>query len=136
MLSKQVTGYPGKGEKSYRSGNNPRRDSVAGEVNMIVSIRNRHAHSPKSLEHHARKRIAFTLDRFAKHIRSVSLRFESSANGGADKQCTVEATGQFRRAVATAGADNYYAAANRALQALERIVGKSLERQHTHAAAQ
>jgi ribosome-associated translation inhibitor RaiA len=97
---------------------------------MNVSIRNRHGRSTKTLEHHARKRVAFTLDRFSNHIRSVSLRFEAPASGGSDKQCTVEATGRFRHAIATAAADNYFAATNRALQALERIVGKSLDRQH------
>ncbi|HEY5958467.1 MAG TPA: HPF/RaiA family ribosome-associated protein [Polyangiaceae bacterium] len=97
---------------------------------MIVSIRNRHGRSTKTLEKHARRRVAFALDRFSNHIQSVSLRFEAPASGGADKQCTAEATGQFRHAIATAAGENYFAATNRALQALERIVGKSLDRQH------
>ena len=98
---------------------------------MIVSIRNRHGRKSKALESHARKRVAFTLDRFAGRIRSVSLRFEDAAKGGLEKRCTVEAVGQFGPAVATASGENYFAAANRALQTLERVVSKSLERQHS-----
>lgn len=97
---------------------------------MIVSIRNRHGRKSKALESHARKRVAFALDRFAERIRNVSLRFEDAAKGGLDKRCTVEVTGQFAPAVATASGENYFAAANRALHTLERVVSRTIERQH------
>jgi ribosome-associated translation inhibitor RaiA len=97
---------------------------------MIVSIRNRHGRKSKALETHTRKRIAFALDRFAERIRSVSLRFEDAAKGGLDKRCIVEVTGQFTPAVATASGENYFAAANRALHTLERVVSRSIDRQH------
>jgi hypothetical protein len=43
----------------------------------------------------------------------------------------VEATGPFGPAVASASGENYFVATNRALETLEHIVGKSLERMHS-----
>lgn len=98
---------------------------------MNVSIRNRHGRKSEALENHARKRVAFTLDRFEGRIRSVSLRYEREAGPGSEKRCIVEATGQFGPAVASATGENYFVATNRALMTLERLVGKSLDRLHS-----
>ncbi len=97
---------------------------------MNVDIRWKRTRRSKTIEEHARRRLGFTLDRFAERIQHVSLRFEdvNGPRGGIDKRCTAEALGQFSPAIATASAENYFVAANRALKTLERIVVRSVER--------
>ena len=97
---------------------------------MIVSIRKRHGRSSKALESHARKRVAFALDRFAERIGSVSLRYDEAAKGSPEKRCIIEATGRFAPAVVSASGENYFAATNRALHTLEQLVSRAVERQH------
>jgi ribosome-associated translation inhibitor RaiA len=97
---------------------------------MIVSIRKRHGRNSKALENHARRRVAFALDRFKERIGSVSLRFDEVAKGSPEKRCIVEATGQIEPAIVSASGENYFAATNRAIHTLERMVSRSVDRQH------
>ncbi len=105
---------------------------MVGDVTMNIDIRWIRARRSKNIEVHARRRAGFALDRFAERIRNVSLRFEdvNGPRGGVDKRCTVEAVGQFAPAVASANAENYFVAANRALKTLERMVVRAVDRQH------
>lgn len=98
-----------------------------GENKMNVDIRWTRARRSKNIEAHARRRAGFALDRFADRIRTVSLHFEEVGDG-VDKRCTVQAVGQFPGAVASASAESYFVAANRALKTLERNVVRAVER--------
>jgi hypothetical protein len=99
---------------------------------MNVDFHWKSAKRSKTIEKHARRRLGFALDRFAEMIQTVSLRFEdaSGGRGAVDKRCTAEATGQISTTVASASADNYFVAANRALRTLERNVVRAVERRH------
>lgn len=97
---------------------------------MNVDIRWMRARGSGRIEAHTRKRAGFALDRFADRIGKVSVKFEdiNGPKGGIDKRCTVEARGHWGPVIASAEADNYFVAANRALQTLERNVVRVLER--------
>jgi ribosome-associated translation inhibitor RaiA len=98
---------------------------------MQFDIHWKNSHPSKAAEVHAHRRANLTLDRFESRIRTMSVHFEdiNGPKGGVDKRCTVEASGSFAHRIASANADTYFAAADRAMSKLERGVSRALERQ-------
>jgi ribosome-associated translation inhibitor RaiA len=104
---------------------------------MRHEIRYKNSHRSEAAEIYARKRVNLALDRFVERIDVLSIKFEdlNGPKGGVDKRCTIEARGRLLPRIASAHAENYFVAADRAFQKLERSLARACERESHHAGA-
>lgn len=104
---------------------------------MRHEFRYKNSHRSEAAETYARKRAKLALDRFVERIDVLSVKFEdlNGPKGGVDKRCTVEVRGRVLPRIASAQADNYLVAADRAFHKLERSLARACERESHHATA-
>jgi putative sigma-54 modulation protein len=98
---------------------------------MRHEFRYKNSRRSEAAETYARRRANMALDRFVERIEVVSLKFEdlNGPKGGVDKRCTIEVKGRLLPRIASAHADNYYVATDRAFHKLERGLARACGRE-------
>ncbi len=103
------------------------RPETDGEMaNMRHEFHWKNSHRSRAAEVYARRRADLALDRFVERIDVLLLKFEdlNGPKGGTDKRCTIQVIGRFTPRIASASADNYFAAAARAFDKIERSLAR------------
>lgn len=104
---------------------------------MMVDVRVRNCDPKEELRAHAERRACFRLSRFGSDVRfiDVCLTDVNGPKGGLDKECQVQARGNFigKITLRETSADPF-AAVDAAVDRLARTVGRTLERRRRDAA--
>lgn len=97
---------------------------------MRVQVRLRNLEHSNGLEHHVQQRASYALSKFGQRIQRVVARFEdlNGPKGGVDKRCSIAAVGSFGMRIVEATGADCYAAADRAMEILERSLARAVGR--------
>jgi putative sigma-54 modulation protein len=104
---------------------------------MRQEFRYKNSQRSAAAETYARRRADLALDRFVERIDVLAVKFEdlNGPKGGVDKRCTIEVRGRLLRRIASAQAESYFVATDRAFHKLERSLVRTCERELHRATA-